>query len=124
MQPRLRRPSMGALASKVVQPGKTFLRQLFELLKETQKGFHHIRLTVEARSDICWWTSFVKSCNRISLLRHFDKELIDHHIASDASGQFGYGGLWHSKFAGPRNTVSRRTLPWKIVLCYVNYSRS
>ena len=88
---------MGALASKVVQPGKTFLRQLFELLKGTQKGFHHIRLTVAARSDICWWTSFVQSCNGISLLRHFDKELIDHHIATDASGQFGYGGFWHSK---------------------------
>ena len=40
-------------ASKVVQPGKTFLRQLFELLKGMQKGFHHIRLNVVARLDIC-----------------------------------------------------------------------
>ena len=85
-------------ASRVVQPGKTFLRQLFELLKGTHKGFHHIRLNVAARSDIYWWSTFVQSWNGISLLREFDKEKVDHYITTDASGQVGCGGLWQNKW--------------------------
>ena len=49
--------------SRVVQPGKTFLGQLFELVKGTHKGFHHICLNVAARSNIYWWSTFVWSWN-------------------------------------------------------------
>ena len=85
-------------ASRVVQPGKTFLRQLFELLKGTHKGFHHIRLNVSARSDIYWWSTFVQSWNSVSLLREVGKEEVDHYVTTDASGQVGCGGLWHNRW--------------------------
>ena len=95
-------------ASRVVQPGKTFLRQLFELLKGTHKGFHHIRLNVSARSDIYWWSTFVQSWNGVSLLREFGKEEVDHYVTTDASGQVGCGGLWHNKWFQIRWTPEYR----------------
>ena len=85
-------------ASRVVQPGKTFLRQLFELLKGTRRGFHHIRLNVAARSDIYWWSTFSQSWNGVSLIREFGKVAVDHYVTTDASGQFGCGGLWKNRW--------------------------
>ena len=85
-------------ASRVVQPGKTFLLQLFEVLKGTPKGFHRIHLNVTARSNIYWWSTFVQPWNGISLLGGFDKEKIDHYITIDPSRQVGCGNLWQNKW--------------------------
>ena len=80
-------------AGRVVQPGRTFLRSLFELLKGTRKNFHHIRINVAARSDICWWSMFSQAWNNISLLRELGKEKADHKAVTDASGRVECGGL-------------------------------
>ena len=104
-------------ASRVVQPGKTFLRQLFELLKGTHKGFHHIRLNVAARSDIYWWsTSFrhgmVFRYSGSSTKRRFiimSPRTLRARLVAEASGRtsgFKSGGL--------RNTVLQKTSLSKI----------
>ena len=41
-------------ACKVVRPGRTFLRRLFELLRVAGKPHHHIHLTAAFRSDLYW----------------------------------------------------------------------
>ena len=91
---------MGKLsyASRAVQPGRTFLCQLFELIKGTCKGFHHIRLNAAARSNVSWWFTFAQSWNGVSLIREFGEEQADHYVATDASGQFGCGGLWQYRW--------------------------
>ena len=42
-------------ACKVVKPGRSFLRRMFELLAGVHKDHHHIRLNTSFRSDLVWW---------------------------------------------------------------------
>ena len=65
-------------ASKVIQPGKTFLRQLFEVVGGARKSFHHIRLNAATRSDIAWWATFAQAWNGISLIKEYGVEHVDH----------------------------------------------
>ena len=73
-------------ARRVIQPGRTFLRQLFEVVKGTQRSFHHIRINAAACSDIIWWATFAEAWNGVSLIREHGKEHADHHAATDTSG--------------------------------------
>ena len=78
-------------ASRVVPPGRTFLRRLFELLRRTRRGHHHIRLNKFSQADIQWWATFLESWNGISMIS--PPELQQIHVWTDASGQFGCGGI-------------------------------
>ena len=42
-------------ASRVVQGGRTFLRNLINLLPKARESHHYIRLSKAARLDILWW---------------------------------------------------------------------
>ena len=85
-------------ASKVIQPGKTFLRQLFEVIGGARKSFHHIRLNAATRSDIAWWATFAQAWNGVLLIKEYGVEHVDHCVATDALGRFGCGGLWQNKW--------------------------
>ena len=45
--------------SRVVKPGKTFMRHLFEVLTGTRQAHHHVRPSASIRSDIQWWHTFL-----------------------------------------------------------------
>ena len=47
-----------AHASQVVQPGRTFMRRMFELLAGTRSAHHHIRLSKAFHSDLQWWATY------------------------------------------------------------------
>jgi hypothetical protein len=81
-------------ACKVVRPGRSFLRRVFELLKGTHHAHHHIRLNSGMRSDLAWWDLYLKSWNGISILRPLRLSVPDHEIFTDASGNFGCGAVW------------------------------
>ena len=83
-----------AHACKVVRPGKTFLRRMFELVSGVRQPHHHIRLNAEFRSDLTWWATFLESWNGVSLLQEYGPIRVSHEFASDASGRFGCGALW------------------------------
>ena len=78
-------------ACKVVRPGRTFLRRMFELLKGTTKKQHFIRLNKSFHSDLMWWHRFLESWNGISMMGDQAEAAADHHLYSDASGSFGCG---------------------------------
>ena len=80
-------------ASKVVHPGRTFLRRMFDLLKGIPRKQQFVRLNVSFRSDLMWWHSFLESWNGVSMMRSQGAEP-DHHLISDASGRFGCGAFW------------------------------
>lgn len=78
-------------ASRVVHPGKTFMRRLFEALAGARRSHHHIRLSSAIRSDILWWHSFVDGWNGVSLI---PKPLFQRSVLwSDASGSLGCGAI-------------------------------
>ena len=92
---------MGKLnhASSVVVPGRTFLRRLFNLLRESQRHRRFIRLNNEARLDLKWWSEFLPSWNGVCFFDLPDSAPVpDFQLATDASGSNGFGaynnGQW------------------------------
>ena len=78
-------------ASRVVKPGKTFMRHLFEALAGTRQAHHHVRLSSTIRSDIRWWHSFMAEWNGVSMIPHPRTPVTE--IWTDASGTFGCGAV-------------------------------
>ena len=85
-------------ACKVVRPGRAFIRRLIDLSKTAKHPHHHVRLNLEARSDIEWWHRFSRSWNGVSILRAQAQEHPHVTITSDASGGWGCGAWWGHKW--------------------------
>ena len=81
-------------ACMVVRPGKMFLRNLYQKLAETAKPYHHIHFNVPVRSDLMWWTLFIRLWNGVSMLLEYRPQRSNHEIWTDTSGSFGCGALW------------------------------
>ena len=47
-------------ASKVIRPGRTFLRRMFDLLKGTRRHQPLLRLNAAFRSDLAMWHTFLE----------------------------------------------------------------
>ena len=78
-------------ASRVVKPGKTFMRRLFEALAGARHSHHHIRLGSAVRSDILWWRTFMTEWNGVSIIPQPRSHSAI--IWTDASGSFGCGAI-------------------------------
>lgn len=77
-------------AAKVVVPGRSFLRRLYDAL---DKNNNFIHISQPIRDDLTWWHEFLPSWNGISLLRRVAnrKSL---YLWTDASGTIGRGGYY------------------------------
>ncbi len=75
-------------AASVVRPGRTFLRELFNLLHVVKGPNHWVRLNIKARADIAWWRCFLRDWNGTSFFPQHDPTV---QVFSDASGTFGCG---------------------------------
>ena len=82
-----------AHASRVVIPGRTFTRRMFELLGGIRQGHHRVRLNESFRSDLLWWLTFMEDWNGMSLIREPTGAHQSAHIWTDASGLFGCGAV-------------------------------
>ena len=80
-------------AATVIKPGRSFLRELFTLLKATRAPHHFVRLNTGARADLCWWRYFLQDWNGVSF---FSQPAHSYHVYSDASGTFGCGAFLQS----------------------------
>lgn len=83
-------------ACKVVRPGRSFLRRMFDLLHAVHRPRNSttpIRLNRGFRSDLAWWRMFVAQWNGVSFLQppSYLPQLV---VTSDASGSWGCGA-WH-----------------------------
>jgi len=76
-------------AATVVHPGRTFIRRLYDLLSTTCTQHHHIRLNLEARSDLAWWATFLEGWNGTSIM-------VADHPPPPAFGSIGPLGMWGS----------------------------
>ena len=80
-------------ATKVVQPGRPFLRRLYAMQEIGSHPNHFIRLNLPARADIMWWFMFVEQWNGVSLLWDIGLHDSDLTVYSDASGSWGCGAF-------------------------------
>ncbi len=81
-----------AHAAQVVQPGKTFMRKLFELQKGCRKPYRMVRLSQLIRSDLQWWALFMEDWNGIRIIKAGGGSVSQIHVWTDASGSYGCGG--------------------------------
>ena len=113
-------------ACKVVRPGRSFLRRVFETLRGVHCNHHHIRLNCAMRSDLAWWETFLESWNGISILRPLKIVKPDHEVYTDASGGFGCGAIWANhwlQFKWPLSysavAISPKELVPVVMACFV-----
>ena len=81
-------------ATKVIRPGRPFLRRLHALQSVGSFPHHQIRLNIAARADIIWWHTFVDTWNGLSLLWSAGICSPDTIVVSDASGSWGCGAYY------------------------------
>ena len=83
----------------VVDPGRTFLRHLINLLQRTKTHQTFIRLNKPSRLDLQWWNEFLPSWNGntafpISISPNGHRCLTLHSlVATDASSSKGFGAF-------------------------------
>ena len=77
-------------ASTVVRPGRTFIRQLIELSKKPRLPSHKVRLNLDCRADLAWWSNFIDGWNGVAL---FPGLPTGPTVVSDASGSWGCGAF-------------------------------
>lgn len=83
-------------ATKVIRPGRPFLRRLHALQSVGSFPSHQIRLNLAARADIVWWHTFMERWNGLSLLWSVGIHSPDITVFSDASGSWGCGAFYSS----------------------------
>ncbi|XP_028416203.1 uncharacterized protein LOC114540089 [Dendronephthya gigantea] len=83
--------------TKVVPPGRSFLRRMINLLCAFRSPSHPIRLNVEFRRDLAWWLEFLQSWNGVSFFRLPSVcAFPDLFVASDSAGATGFGAIWRN----------------------------
>ena len=80
-------------ASKVVRPGRPFVRRLYTLQGVGSRPDHLVRLNNSAIADITWWLLFSEQWNGVSLLWDLGLTRVDISIYTDASGSWGCGAV-------------------------------
>ena len=77
-------------AASVVRPGRTFLRELFNLLSVARRPHYFVRITRSARADLAWWHCFLRTWNGSSFL---PLPTPSSHVYSDAASSYGCGAF-------------------------------
>ena len=88
-----------SFAAGAVPAGRLFLRRLISLSTTVRSLHHRIRLGVQARADIAWWSGFLPSWNGTAHFINPDRVAAhDLELYTDASGTLGCGayfqGAW------------------------------
>ena len=76
-------------ACRVIKPGRSFLRQMIDLLRIPRRSHHHVRLNKHFRADLQWWRVFSSHWNGVAVFP--PRAPPDFDVTSDASGQWGCG---------------------------------
>ena len=101
--------------SRVIRPGRVFLRRLISLSTKAKKLFHKVRLSAEAQLDIVWWTKCANSWNGKSVF-YEDRWLtsVDLSMYTDASG-FGIGAVLGRRwlFSPLSCAEATRSIAWR-----------
>ena len=74
-------------ASRVVKPGRSFVRRLIEAMAPIKKKSHYVRMNVDVRSDLVWWDQFLVEWNGVGVIPNQDIPVATLH--TDASGNWG-----------------------------------
>lgn len=91
-------------ACKVVQPGRSFLRRMLDLLSGSAgRGSHRrrggfVRLNRAFQADLAWWRAFLQDWNGVGFMSSCAQPTAMVELVSDASGSWGCGAFWGSRW--------------------------
>ena len=113
-------------ATKIVRPGRTFLRRMYMTASKVRELHYFVHLSKEFRSDLSWWHVFLDNWNGLSLMRYM-KATPRHHysIQTDASGTWGCGAYfqghwlqwkWPAQWV-PVNIMAKELAPIVLSCC-------
>ncbi|XP_065180047.1 hemicentin-1-like [Sycon ciliatum] len=96
-------------ASRVITPGRTFMRRLYDAMLNVSKPYHRIRLSPECHLDLLWWSHLLDGLNGKSFFLDLQETLAsDILIEADASGAIGHGAVygthWFADTWSPQHT--------------------
>ena len=84
---------------KVVRYGRTFVARLYSTASKVKELDFYTRLNKAFKSDLCWWHTFLKDWNGVSLFKLADTASPAHAtIQTDASGSWGCGAFFNNKW--------------------------
>ena len=78
-------------ASAVVPQGRSFLRALIETMNITKLPDHFVRLNLECRANLIWWSEFIQCWNGVAF---FPGRLVQKVVTSNPSGFWGCGAYF------------------------------
>jgi hypothetical protein len=107
--------------SRVIVPGRIFLRRLFELSSKTMHLQHRVRLNVEASLDIKWWLTFAREWNgRSFFLDEAWSQDTFLELSTDAS-DYGYAGVFGKRWYAEQFTAGdlQRSIAYRELLAVV-----
>ena len=93
-------------ASKVVKPGRTFVRRLIDLSTTVSSLDHFVTINAEAREDIRWWQEFLPLWNGVEVFQEAPVTSDSIELHTDAS-DLGFGGVY-----GRRWVLGEWKEPW------------
>eukprot|EP00731_Ephydatia_muelleri_P036077 Em0199g3a len=91
-------------ACKVVRPGRSFLRRMLDLLSSSAgRGSHRgrggfVRLNRAFQADLAWWRAFLQEWNGVGFMSAWAQSPAMVELVSDASGSWGCGAFWGSRW--------------------------
>ena len=96
----------------VIKPGRSFLRQMIDLLHIPRRPHQHMRLNKHFRGDQQWWRVFASHWNGVAVFP--PRAPPDFDVISDASGQWECGAWSQSSWFQPQwpKTASQHHIPF------------
>ena len=86
-------------ASRVISPGRAFIRRLINLTVGISRPNHHIRLTAESRADLAAWHCFISSFNGVTMLINSTWVSSDSiKLYTDAASTQGFAAVFGSRW--------------------------
>ena len=86
-------------ATKVVQPGRTFVSRMYASAAKLCEIHYITRLNKAFKSNLFWWYAFLQSWNGFSILRHPSvSSHPDFCVQTDASGTWGCAAVLGSQW--------------------------
>ena len=80
-------------ATRIVKPGRPFLRRMMDLSMSARELHHHIRLRSGFHSDLQWWVLFLRRWDGIRMMTSLGRNTPEATVTSDASGTWGCGAF-------------------------------
>lgn len=100
--------------SRVVKPGRTFVRRMIDLASRIKHLHYKVKLNKEFQCDVDWWLAYLPDWNGICMISPSQE---DHHVFTDASDQayagYSAGDWFVNEFTSGTDVERSMSINWR-----------